>query len=119
MNTEPDLRRGAIYWVDWHPARGTEQRRRRPALVVQADPINASPSYANTIVVALTTADHGVPTHVAIEPSSGNGLMHRSFAMCEQIMTITRDRLATHVGSVDESSLARVDRALKRALGLL
>jgi mRNA interferase MazF len=112
------LGRGQIYWVDWEPARGTEQRGRRPKLVAQADPINASRAYGNTIVVALTTAAHGVPTHVPLEPTGETGLSQPSYAMCEQLMAIARDRLDAYIGSVDAATMGRLDRALKRALAL-
>lgn len=91
---------------------------RRPGLIVQADPINASRAYRNTIVAALTTSDHGVPTHVAIEPHSATGLERTSFAVREQVMTIARDRLGKYIGSADDATMARIGRALKRALGL-
>ncbi len=112
------LRRGQIYWIEWEPGRGSEQRRRRPGLIIQADPINASRAYRNTIVVALTTSDHGVPTHVAIEPDSANGLERTLFAMCEQVMAVARDRLGQYIGSADDATMARISRALKRALSL-
>lgn len=114
----PSLRRGQIYWLEWDPGGGAEQRGRRPGLIVQADPINASRTYGNTIVVALTTSDHGVPTHVALAPDAANGLAQTSFAMCEHVMTIARDRLGQYIGSTDDATMARISRALKRALAL-
>ena len=115
---QQSLRHGQIHWVDWEPARGTEQRVRRPGLVVQADPINAGRTYGNTIVVALTTTDHGVPTHVCLDPDPSDGLAQTSFAMCEHVMTIARDRLRAYVGTANDAAMARIDRALKRALAL-
>ncbi len=112
------LRRGQIYCIDWEPARGEEQHGRRPGLIVQADPINASSTYGNTIIVAITTADHAVPTHVALSPTPENGLNQRSFAMCEHLITVARGRLRACTGSVDAATMGQVDRALKRALGL-
>ncbi len=113
-----ELRRGQIWCLVWEPGRGSEQRGRRPGLVVQADPINASSTYGNTIVVALTTTDHAVPTHVPIESTEETGLPQRSFAMCEHIMTVTRDRLETCIGAADATAMPVVDRALPRALGI-
>lgn len=116
--SRPSLRRGQIHWIEWDPGRRSEQCCRRTGLVVQADPINASRTYGITIVAALTTSDHDVPTHAALDPDLGNGLTQKSFAMCEQIMTITRDRPGAYVGTVNEAAMARLDRALKRALAL-
>ena len=113
-----ELRRGQIYWVDWSPGRGSEQIGRRPALIVQADPINRSTRYTNTVVVAISTALHPVPTHVEIEPTEENGLTQKSYVLCEQIITITRVRLEDKIGVLDRDSLDMVDRALKRVLAL-
>jgi len=112
------LRRGQIYWIRWEPARGSEQRGRRPGLIVQADPINASTRYPNTIAVALTTVFHGVPTHVQVEPTQTNGLSQRSYVLCEHFMTISRERLDEYIGELDSATMAQVNRALKRALAL-
>lgn len=114
----PALLRGQLHWVSWQPARGSEQAGRRPALVIQTDSFNRSERYTNTIVAAVTTTDRPVPVHIAIDPDAQNGLDIRSFVMCEQLMTISRERLDGYIGAVDESTMASVDAALKRILQL-
>src|ERR1051325_317807 len=105
------LKRGQLFWIDWIPGRGSEQTGRRPGLIVQADPINRSTRYTNTVVVALSTVFHPVPTHIQIEPSDENGLNHTSYVLCEQIQTISRDRLQSRIGTIDSESLGKVDQA--------
>jgi mRNA interferase MazF len=112
------LLRGQLYWVEWEPGRGSEQQGRRPALIVQTDLGNRSPRYTNTIVVAVSTAAHDVPTHVMVEPSEANGLRRRSYILCEQLMTISKERLSEPIGELDAATMDRVDRALKRVLSL-
>lgn len=90
------LRRGQLPWVVWDPGRGSEQQGRRPAVIVQADPINRSQRYTNTIVVAVSMAAHDVPTHVAVDPSPNNRLQKRSYVLCEQLLTISRERRGAH-----------------------
>lgn len=113
-----DPRRGEVWLVDWSPGRGSEQLGRRPAVIVQTDPANRNPRYPNTIVVAVSTQGREVPTHVTLEPSSGRGLSRRSFAKCEQVLTISKDRLVRRVGRLEESDVARVAAALRIALDL-
>lgn len=114
----PECRRGDLYWVDWSPARGSEQAGRRPALVVQLDSANRNPNYPNTIVVTISRSGRDVPSHVVIDPTPENGLRERSFAKCEQILTISKDRLAARVGRVEPQVMNQVSEALKRMLAL-
>jgi len=118
MHHRDVVRRGEIYWLDWNPPRGSEQAGRRPALVVQNDPFNTNPRYPNTVVVALTTKGRDIPTHIIIEPSANNGLRERSYAKCEQLMTVSKDRLEELIGELDNAVMARVESALKRVLAL-
>lgn len=112
------IRRGDLYWVDWHPARGSEQSGHRPALVIQTDAGNSHPNYPNTIVAAVSTASVRVPTHVQILPTPLNGLSSLSSVKCEQLMTISKERLQRHIGTLNEMDMLLVDAALKRALAL-
>ncbi len=117
-NTDVPLKRGQLHWVQWEPGRGSEQQGRRPALIVQADPMNQSRNYTNTIVVAISTSLRNVPTHVVVEPSETNGLPQQSSVLCEQLLTISRERLDGLIGEIEAGALRQVDRALRRALGL-
>jgi len=112
-------RRGEIYWVDWSPARGSERGGLRPALVVQNDAGNASPTYPNTIVVTISTKGRSIPLHVRLRPSRRNGLTKTSFVKCEQVLTISKGRLAKcPVGSLEPNELRAVDAALRLSLAL-
>jgi len=114
----PRLRRGQLYWISWEPGRGSEQRGRHPGLVIQCDPFNSSLRYTNTIVAAVSTVAHNVPVHVSVEPSEKNGLSRHSYVLCEQLMTIGRERLDGYIGELDAETMDRVDTALKRILSL-
>lgn len=72
----------------------------------------------NTIVVALSTAARDVPVHVAVEPSPANGLRQRSYVLCEQVLTVSRERLDEYIGELDDVTMSRVNQALKRILQL-
>jgi mRNA interferase MazF len=117
-NAERGIRRGDLYWVDWSPARGSEQMGLRPALVVQLDSANRNPNYPNTIVVTVSRSGRDVPSHVLIEPTPANGLRDRSYAKCEQILTVSKDRLADHIGDVTPEVMDRIAQAMKRILAI-
>ena len=54
----------------------------------------------------------------AADASPANGLQEASFMKCEQIMTISKDRLETLIGVLDSADMERVAVALCSALGI-
>ncbi|HRY51970.1 MAG TPA: type II toxin-antitoxin system PemK/MazF family toxin [Candidatus Paceibacterota bacterium] len=116
--SRPEVRRGQIWLVDWSPARGSEQLGRRPALVIQTDAANTNPRYPNTIVLTLSSKGLPVATHVEVVPDARNGLRETSWVKCEQVLTISKDRLVILWGTLSAADVAKVERSLKLALAL-
>ena len=112
------VRRGDIWVVDWSPSRGSEQTGMRPAVVVQTDAANTNPHYPNTIVVTVSTKGKAVSFHVPVNPSGENGLKEASFVKCEQVLTISKDRLVRRLGALEERHLQAVVASLRRVLEL-
>jgi mRNA interferase MazF len=115
----PSLRRGEIWDVNWSPGRGAEQQGTRPALIIQNDRGNASPSYPLTIVASMSRTERELPLHVRIAPNAENGLTDYTDVKCEQIMTIEKSRLLRRRGSISTEEMNRVNVALKLSLDLL
>jgi mRNA interferase MazF len=111
-----EARRGEIWYVDWSPGRGSEQTGLRPAVVIQTDAANQNPRYPNTIVLTVSTKGKAVPFHVPVDPSKGNGLQGKSFVKCEQILTISKERLTRCLGRLDDEQLKAVAAAIHRVL---
>ena len=111
--------RGEIYQIDWHPSRGSEQSGSRPSLVIQTDAANTNPNYPNTIVATVSRSGLTVPTHVHLQPDGGNGLAVACYVKCEQIFTVSKDRLGKRYGKLTNSDMKLIDDALKLALQLL
>lgn len=118
-HTPPNPRRGEIWDVNWSPGRGAEQQGTRPALIIQNDRGNASPSYPLTIVASMSRTERELPLHVRIIPNEENGLTDDTDVKCEQIMTIEKSRLLRRRGSITAEELSRVDHALRLSLNLL
>lgn len=113
------VRRGQIWWVDWSPGRGSEQLGVRPALVVQTETANELDEYDLMIVVAISGSGfEEVPTHIQVKPSKSNGLQNKSYIKCEQIQTITRNRLTGFIGSLEHATLQHVNSAIRQVLDL-
>ena len=98
-------RPGDVLWAELVPVRGRDQGGRRPVVVVAgAGYLRAVTSLA--IIVPVTTTDRGWPNHVELTGSTG--LRSPSWAMTEQIRTVSRERLVAESGSVDETCLAEI-----------
>lgn len=111
-------RRGEIWSVDWSPGRGSEQAGLRPALIIQTDAATRNPRYPNTIVLAISTSGRAVPFHIRLGPSADNGLSAVSFVKCEQILTISKDRLRKRWGRIADAEMETVEQAVALVLRL-
>ncbi|HTZ64678.1 MAG TPA: type II toxin-antitoxin system PemK/MazF family toxin [Solirubrobacteraceae bacterium] len=108
--------RGEVWLVDFGDPIGREQSGRRPAVVVSADPLNDSRAGV-VIVVPLTTAHRGLPSHIEID-QPGSGLDEVSYAECEDVKSISDERLTAQLGAIDEEALFQIARALRFLLDL-
>ena len=111
------IKRGDMFYADLSPVVGSEQGGVRPVLVVQNDVGNR---YSPTIIVAAVTSQTGkakLPTHVALEASSG-GLSKDSVVLLEQLRTIDKQRLKERIGTLSENQIPDVDEALSVSLGI-
>ncbi len=111
-----EKKRGEIYWVNWNPGRGSEQRGLRPALVIQNDVGNRySPT---TIIAALTTAINKPYPFMVKVTARESGLPKDSTVNLAVIMTVDRARLTDKCGELGEAKMAEINAAIRASLGL-
>ena len=110
-------KRGEIWSVDWSPSRGSEQKGTRPSLILQPDSGNKNENYPNTIVLTISTKGKNIPFHLQLNPTKENGLTIKSFIKCEQILTISKERLIKRIGFVNKDFLDKIENAVKIVLG--
>ena len=110
--TNEEIKRGDIYYVYPVDFNGSEQGGGRPAIVVSNDIGN---HYAPIVsVVFLTTQKKkNLPTHAAIKSSARD-----SIALCEQVSTVSKERLGAYIAACSNDEMQEVDRAVAIALGL-
>lgn len=108
--------RGDIWLIDLNPSRGHEQAGRRPGLVVSVDLFNEGPA-GLVVVIPVTTREKGIPWHVAIHPPEG-GVTKRSFVKCEDLRSVSKERLVRRLGRVTEKTLDAVEERLRILLAL-
>ncbi len=111
------VKRGDIYYADLSPVVGSEQGGIRPVLIVQNDVGNR---YSPTVIAAAITSQKEkakLPTHIEVCGESC-GLAKNSIVLLEQIRTIDKKRLKEHMGTLDDSSMSLINRALSISFGL-
>lgn len=106
------FKRGDMWYVNYSYSVGSEQQAGRPAVIVSNDANNA---HSTTLeVVYLTTAPKRcLPTHVEIK-STGRD----SVALCEQVSTVSIERIGNYKGRATDEEMANIDKAIAISLGL-
>jgi mRNA interferase MazF len=105
---------GDVVWADPDPTRGTEQAKARLFIVVSVDQLNRS-QLGLSLAVPLTRSDFGNALHLAIAPPEG-GLRERSFAMPEQLRTLSHERVARRLGTLRPATLSELLRRCRLLL---
>lgn len=90
---------GDIWLFDPDPVKGREIGKKiRPCLILSNNLLNKGSSEL-LIVIPITSIDKGIPSHIRLDPPGG-GLAVTSFAICEQIRCISKERLVKKLGSI-------------------
>lgn len=106
------IRRGDIYYIRECAHTGSEMCGNRPGIIVSNERNNV---YSSTVeVVYLTTqGKKQLPTHVPIQTAK-----HPSTALCEQVTTVSKERINGYIGRLTLQERLAVDRALAISLEL-
>lgn len=111
-----DIFRGEIWLVNLDPTLGREQAGTRPALVISENLFNQS--YAElVIVIPITSQNKNIRSHVPLAKGEG-GLMMESFAKCEDVRSISKQRLKKKLGKVSQSTVEYVEEKLRFLMAL-
>jgi mRNA interferase MazF len=112
------IERGGIHWADLGEPDGSRPAKRRPVLVTQADPYNAS--RLATVLVAVLTSNTKLataPGNVFL-PASATGLPRDSVVNVTALVTLNKNDLAGRVGKLPASLMRDVDTGLRHVLAL-
>ena len=112
MNSK-NIRRGDIYYVrESKDSVGSEQKGYRPAIVISNN-IGNKYSKIKQVVYITTKNKNEIPTHVVI-----NSAKYTSIAICEQIFSVSDERIEKYVGHCTEEEMEKIDKALMISIGL-
>lgn len=107
------MKRGEIYYINsFYTEEGCEQRAGRPAVIVSNDKGN---EFSQVVEVAYLTTQpkKDLPTHVMIRSSNCP-----STVLCEQITSISKERIGGYIGKCTKTELEAIDNALVISLGI-
>lgn len=107
-----NINRGNIYYIEKYPTIGSEQQSGRPAIIVSNEANNRN-SETVEIVYLTTQQKTTLPTHVSI--SSAQRL---STALCEQVTSVSVNRLGDFIGRLTDREMTQIDTALLISLDL-
>lgn len=109
----------AVFLADLNPVIGSEQKGKRPVLVVSDEDFNSLMRVVTVIpVTSLKPGRRIYPNEALLEKGVG-GLEVRSLALVHQIRALAKERLVTRLGMVvDESVREAVTKALRVHLNL-
>jgi mRNA interferase MazF len=114
------MNRGEVYWANLSPRSGSEQKGRRPVIVLSHDAFNHTPRWRSVIVVPISTsmaqAKRG-PTVIDI-PKSIGGLPKDSVVLCHQITTLDRTKLTERIGALPSGVMHHIEEGVKAALDM-
>lgn len=107
--------------VEFDPARGPEQSKTRPAVIVSNDGANAAAersAYGVVTVVPVTGNVDSVRPYQVLLPAERTGLDRDSKAQAEQVRSVSVDRIVRPLGRLDAELSAALDDALRVHLSL-
>lgn len=104
--------KGDVFYIEkTNNTYGSEQQAGRPAIIVSNDIGNEHSE--NVSIVYLTTREKKpLPTHVQVKANV------ISTALCEQIYTVSKDRLGNYIRSLTEEEMAAIEDAILVGLGI-
>ena len=112
------IERGEIHWADLGDPSGSRPAKRRPVLLVQSNPYNAS-RLATVLAAVITsnTALAAMPGNVFL-PAAASGLPRDSVVNVTALVTLNKTDLADRVGLLPLNLMREVDRGLRLVLEL-
>lgn len=114
QNTPPS--RGEIWVIELHPVRAGDARPTNRALVVSVNELNHGAAGIAT-VLPMSDVDQRIATHVKVP--AGEAMMTKDgFVKCEELRSVSIERLTKRVGAVKAETMAAAMRNVGVLLGV-
>ena len=107
-----NIKRGQIYYIARGYTTGCEMWGGRPGIIMSNDQNNRA-SGTVEVVYLTTMSKKDLPTHVTIR-----SLEWESTALCEQVTSVSVDRLGRCMGEITEAEMQSLEIAMLISLGI-
>jgi mRNA interferase MazF len=108
------MKQKEIWWADLNPVQGSEQRGRRPVVVISGNTMNDHLDIG--IVCPLSSKIKNFAGCVILKKDKANGLDQDSEIISFQVRTISKGRLVSKIGQITEDELRQVKAGLNEIL---
>lgn len=108
VTIEKEVHRGEIFYLNTTTTTDSEQRGGRPVIIVSNEKCN---EHSRTVTVVCVTSKEKtqLPTHVII---TNDDLPIHGTIMCETVQTVSKFRLGSYIGELDENTMKQIERGI-------
>ena len=111
------MQRGDVYYANLNPTQGAETQKTRPVVIVSNNAANNASALV-TVLPITSNVTRIYPFEVKL-PANETGLGKGSKVMAQQVRTLDKGRLGSHLeGKVPAGLMAKIDVALRLHLAL-
>ncbi len=108
------MKQGEIWYADLNPTKGSEQAGQRPVVILSGNLLN---QHLNVVIVSpLTTKIKNYKGNPVISPTKVNGLKQESEMLIFHIRSVSKDRLTSKIGDIEQSELTLAVKTLNDIL---
>lgn len=108
--TEPDIRRGDIWWIGLDPTQGSEISKTRPCVILTHDTLNRL--RRTVVVIPLSTAAKPHPPITIPVSCQGKAAV----AVIDQIRAVAKHRLRERIETMPKTQFEQICRSLSTIL---
>jgi mRNA interferase MazF len=112
------MKQGEIWLINLDPTVGAEIKKTRPAIIVNHNALGKLPLKIIVPVTEWKDRYEVAPWMIKIEANKNNGLSKTSSIDCFQIKSVAEDRSLKRIGTIDNSLLNEIKKALIKVLSL-
>lgn len=110
-------KRGEIWWVDFEPAVGNEQRKLRPAVVLSPDSVGRLPLHIAVPITDWKPSFAQAPWFTELTPTPDNGLTKHGGADGFQVKSLDRSRFTRFAGVLTAEQVEDVAATVALCIG--
>lgn len=107
------ISRGDIFWVDFDPAKATETKKTRPAIVCSNDIMNQ-----NSLRVVVAPVTSNLNRVYSFEYEIKGHLAIKGKVMLDQLRSIDKSRLKGKIDSLSHEEMREIDLIIRFILGM-